>query len=133
MHITTLLLADAVRVREGLMSVISGGVTGIGAASYPMNPQLDLGLIVEVEADEWPGELPINVKLERLLDDGSSAVVSGYDGSYVGTLSKQGAPSAVPVALPLEPLEFPEPGAYHVVVEVGSLPPARLRVTARIA
>lgn len=133
MRISTLLLADAARVRDGLLSVIGGGVTGIGASTFPMHPQVDLGLIIDVEAGEWPGQLPINVKLEQVLEDGVSTVVSGYEGTYVGELQAQTQPSVVPVALPLEPLEIPAPGQYFVVVEVGALSPARLRVTAREA
>ena len=131
MRISTLLVADAVRVRDGLLFVIGGGVSFVAAPSFPMNPQADLAIIVDVDPGEWPGELPINVRLEQLLDDGHSAVVAGYEGTYVGHVKEPDQAALVPVSLPLTPLEFPEPGRYAIVVSVGDLPDQRLSILAR--
>jgi hypothetical protein len=126
MRISTLLIADAARVRDGLLSVIGGGVTNISAAGFPMNPQADLAVIVDVAPGEWPGQFPVRITLERGDSAGFGETLIGYEGLYAGEIKRPDEPALVPLAMTLGPLEVPAPGRYEVVVAIGDLPVERL-------
>lgn len=117
MEVTTALLADHVQVREGLLFVLSGGITRIRRPSYPA--QLGAGVAVVLELDAFEAERGHQFEL----------VVVGEDGEEVGRIAadlqvgeRTGAYAGenihVPLAIDMQGAVVPRPGAYELRIYV---------------
>ena len=117
MEITTALLCDHAQVRDGLLFVLSGGITRVRRPSFPA--PLGLGLACMLELDVIEAEHTHQFEL----------VVIGEDGDEVGRVSadiqigdRKGAYAGeniqVPLAVDLQGAQLPRPGAYELRVYV---------------
>lgn len=129
MEISTLLLADSTRVRDGLLFVLGGGITHVRSERFPMLPQIDLGLILDIAPGEWPGHMTINIDIERDHHPGVTEKVAGLAARYVGVLDDPERGALVPLAFSLTSLSIPEPGSYFVNVQLAGLAPRRIPLT----
>jgi len=113
----TALLCDFATVREGLLHVISGGVTRLWRDQYPAPVGCSLALVFEVHPMEaaHPHELDVQVMSE---DGVEIARVQGGFQTTPGEDTKVGESMLVPVALDLRSAGVPGPGGYSIEISV---------------
>ncbi|MEX1007255.1 MAG: hypothetical protein WD271_05360 [Acidimicrobiia bacterium] len=117
MEITTSLLCDHVQVRDGLLFVLSGGITRIRRASYPAQLGVGFALVLELE------------RIEAERSHGFALVIIGEDGEEVGRVAADiqvndstgtyaGEHIQVPLAIDMHGAVLPKPGAYELHIYV---------------
>ncbi len=114
-------LCDAASVREGLLFVMSGGITRARRSAFPAKFHGAIAMMVTVSKAEARRDIGLSVSFGRkkrdleVLGEGTSRIAFGDLGRF-----GRGEPVVVPLALDVE-AEFPEPGRYQFVVKVGSI------------
>lgn len=117
MNVSTALLCDFAIVREGLLHVISGGVTRLWRDQYPAALGCSLALVFEVHPMELgrPHELEVRV----LGEDGAEiATVQGGFQTAPGPDTKAGESMVVPMAFDIRGAGLPGPGGYSIEISV---------------
>lgn len=120
MEVGNILLADAANVREGLLNVISAGVSRLWRPAFPAGMGVSLVVLLTLDEHDFDLTHPIEVS------------VAGRDGSAVLTTTgevRYGRPDPLPPSelRTLVPLVFrlpdgpvlPAEGLYRVTVRVG--------------
>jgi hypothetical protein len=117
LDVTTALLCDYVQVREGLLFVLSGGITRIRRPSYPA--PFGAGFAVVLELDAIEAETPHGFELVVVGEDGEEVgrinadiQVGAHDGAYAGENIQ------VPMGIEMHGAVLPRPGAYELRVYV---------------
>jgi hypothetical protein len=116
-EVTTALLCDHVQVREGLLFVLSGGITRIRRPSFPA--PLGAGFAVVLELDRIEAEHPHTFELVVVGEDGDEVGRINADlqiGDHSGTYA--GENIQVPLGIEMHGAVLPGPGAYELRVYV---------------
>jgi hypothetical protein len=113
--VTTALLCDHAQVREGLLFVLSGGITRLRRPAYPAQLGVGLALVLEFDRieDEHSHEFAVVVVGEDGEEVGRVAAdiqVGEPEGSYVGENVQ------VPLAIDMHGALLPKPGPYQLHV-----------------
>lgn len=117
MEVGTALLCDFAIVREGLLHVISGGVTRVWRQSFPAEFGCALALVFELHPMET--ERPHELEVRIIGEDGAEvARLEGGFQAQPGPGMKTGEMMLVPVAIDLRNVQIPGPGGYSIVVRV---------------
>lgn len=115
MEITTGLLCDFAQVREGLLFVLSGGVTRLHRPELPGPMGLCAAIVVTLDAIEM--ERPHQFRLVVVDEDGTR--VAEAQGGFEITPSEGlhvGEQQQVPIAVDLRSVEVSRAGAHDVVI-----------------
>ncbi len=118
--LTTVLLCDFAQVREGLLTVVSGGITRLRVPAEPTEQEARIPLHVAVVVEMRADETTVN-ELRVTLSDPTTTEVH-----FVGTVSFQrsfanlerGEPALIPVAMVL-PVPVNRHGQWDVRVSIG--------------
>lgn len=116
MEIRVATLCDFAQVREGLLTVASGGITRVWRSQFPAKLGIMLALIIETTAAEAiePREIRIRVENE---DGGRLAEAAG--GFQLQTVPDHdpGEMLSLPLVLDFREVELPAAGRYQIVVD----------------
>lgn len=115
-------LADAASVREGLVSLLSAGVTQLNRSEFPAPMGANLVLVAEMSAMEAKEvrELLIRVGIEA--PDGSRIVeFEGRLEAVPASSLISGQSVQIPVVLDFTNLQIPMPGTYVVTAQFANL------------
>lgn len=125
MRISSALLCDFATVREGLLTVVSAGISRLAPPSVPAPLSLFVALVIEVDAAQRP--FPHEVRID----------IDGPDGESVGKVRAAfqagrgdfdpDEPMLLPIPVDLRPVMVARPGWHQVAVAVDDAPPVVLR------
>jgi hypothetical protein len=121
MIITAALLCDAANVREGLVNVLSAGITNIKRVSYPGPLGVTLFCMVEIPADEVgrSGKVSVEVRMTDQPDREAVASIAGsWETARGSSEPDEKVPGNFPVVVNLSQVMIPEPGYYYVKFEL---------------
>lgn len=116
MKIRVATICDFAQVREGLLSVVSAGITRLWRPQYPAAMDIMLALLIEIPPDEARIPKEIRVRVENA--DGTRLVETsaGFQAGP-GPQTDPGELLNVPFVLDLRKFELPTPGRYQIVVD----------------
>jgi hypothetical protein len=114
--VTTALLCDLAQVRDGLLYVLSGGVTRVLREAYPSQMGVSYALVLELDRIE--AERPHQVEIVAVGEDGEEAARLEANVQIGATSARPGEGILVPFALDLRTVPLPKPGAYELRVYV---------------
>jgi len=113
--LVSLLLADYANVREGLLNVVSAGITRVAPRSdYPFHPDVFLAMMIYVNPDriDQTHEARVTVKYPETAEK-----IAQIDFTFNAQASRfPGEGLYVPFALPLRDIVFPHQGEVDVSV-----------------
>lgn len=113
--LVSLLLADYANVREGLLNVVSAGITRVAPrGDYPFHPDVFLAMMVYVNPDriDETHEARVTVKYPETTE--KIAQIDFTFNAHAARFPGEGL--YVPFALPLRDIVFPHPGEVDVSV-----------------
>jgi hypothetical protein len=132
MRVDTCLLCDAVTVREGLLNILSGGITEVRHQEYPAELGVSLALRVMVH----PTEIAHSHQVEIILQDADGDRVTRVE---IGT--EPGEENSVPPGdegemllawtFPAQP-KLPHPGRYSFELLIDGVHQASVPLTASL-
>jgi hypothetical protein len=113
MKLSSAMLCDAAKARDGLLYVIGGGVTRIQRQSYPADFQCSLALVIDVHQSEMsrPHELEVLIQDE----DGERLVAAKGGFQLSGADLMVGEHVLLPFTLDIKG-KLAKPGAYSIEV-----------------
>lgn len=116
MEVRVATICDYAQVREGLLSVISAGITRIWRSQYPSQLGVMLALIIEIGSGEAIDPREIRVRIEdadgkRLAEASGGFQIAPTPGHDPGELL------TVPLVVDFREVSIPSPGRYQVVVD----------------
>lgn len=110
------LLCDCVRVREGLLHVLGGGVTVVYRSQFPATLGLDLAMLVRI-GPEAANDHELRVAVERA--DGSTVgSIRAQFGVAPGVQRPEGESFSLPAAVSLTSVPLPAAETYVVQIEI---------------
>ena len=118
MNIRIATLCDYAQVREGLLSIMSAGITRVHRPRYPAPAQMALALMIEADpsvAKSQPHEIRMRVENE----DGmqlAEEIVAGFQ--MTASDNDPGEMVFLPVVADFRSLTLPSTGRYQVVVKL---------------
>lgn len=116
MKVVTATLCDFGQIREGLLSVLSGGITRLKRPAFPAPLGCHLALILEMSSIELEDTREVSVRLSD--EDGTILVETrGVVGGAVGEDIDPGENVSVPLVLDISPVLLPSPGRYQIAIE----------------
>jgi hypothetical protein len=118
MDVRSLVLCDFAQVREGLMTIVSGGVTRVRPQVYPATFGLHIAVMLELSPDDFgsPHECRVSVAVAET----SSKLVEMVTSFVQQPSAQPGEPMVIPLAINFSQVTIPEPGQYDVKVAVGA-------------
>lgn len=116
MQLSSAFLCDFASVRDGLLSIIGGGITRLWRSGYPAPLHLCVALVVQLEPDELgrPHEFAVT-----LIDADGNSVVEALGGLNIVTADREdGENVSAPLALDLRNVLLPKDGSYWAEVSL---------------
>ena len=128
-------LCDAANTREGMLSVLSAGITVIARPQFPAPMGLSLALLLEAEGDELAAahQLGVTVKAPDG-EDTLATIVADFHFEQPGAddpAATAGIPVQAPFGASLDGVLIPAPGVYEVTITLDGEVADRLRFIAR--
>lgn len=116
MEIRVATICDFAQVREGLLSVLSAGITRIWNKQYPAPLGVMIALILEINPSDTlvPQEVRIRVENE---DGAQLAEASGGSQMKPGPGHDPGELLVLPSVIDFRNLPIPAPGRYQIVID----------------
>ena len=113
MQLSSAMLCDAAKARDGLLYVIGGGITRIQRQTYPADLQCSLALVIDVHQSELgrPHELEVLIQDE----DGERLVAAKGGFQLAGADLMVGEHVLLPFTLDIKG-KLAEPGAYSIEI-----------------
>lgn len=130
MQLVVAILCEAATVREGLLNILSGGITTIHRPNYPNVLGLQLALVVQPDSTSSAEHLKLEIAFEAE-DENVPTLASMSVTGISGTVGATNDPFLVPLVVPL-PFFVPGAGRYEVNVTIDNEAPVRLPITARV-
>lgn len=112
-HVTTLTLCEAANVRDGLLSILSGGVTQITRPSYPAPLGLDVG--ITISHGEKDTALKFTLKFTEVGKKELLADAVGETTMQMGNHAKAGS---ISLALDVRSVAIPHAGEYLMTLAI---------------
>jgi hypothetical protein len=116
-RITTMLLCDFAQVREGLLTVVSGGVTRVGLSRFPSPTPLYLAIVLYLPPDATDREHAVRVLFKYPETAEKFAEANVNVSPHVGDEQRVEGIS-FPVPLDLRGVTLPKAGLIDIQVEV---------------
>ena len=120
MRLAMAILADAANIREGMLNVLSAGVSEMWRKDFPAPFGAVLPLLIELDEKDDFEVLVIEAHLMHRGGDGRDEQI----GVMSGQIKRQGEPGPttnVPSVLGWGDVMLPRPGEYYVRVNVGGV------------
>jgi hypothetical protein len=120
MDVRSLVLCDFAQVREGLMTIVSGGVTRVRPPVYPATFGLHIAVMLELSPDDFgqTHECRVSVAVAetslKLVEMVTNFVQQPHPSA------QPGEPMVIPLAINFSQVAILEPGQYDVKVAVGA-------------
>jgi hypothetical protein len=113
-----MLLADHASVRDGLLTVVSAGVTRVRVPAFPAHPPLSVALQFYIPPSAF--DVMHTGKLTIKYADGGQPIATAEMAlqAMQAPQMKAGEPMYVPAAIPLVFVEFDRPGAIDINVAI---------------
>lgn len=125
MRIVVATIADFANVREGLLNIVSGGVTQVFRSEFPSTMDCTLALLSEVTV---VANSELRIPFTITAEDPDGQEIGSVEGEILGSTSGSPdleIPTYVPLAIPL-PFSIPSEGVYTITANVGEAPPVKL-------
>jgi hypothetical protein len=133
MRIDCALLCDAATVREGLLNILSGGITRANRTSYPA----PLGMVLALRIMIHPTEISRPHQLRVLLQDADGRQLAAMEAEIgIGDPGQiePGEEASLPLPLGLPPqVALPAPGRYSFEILIDGTHQATVPFTATLA
>jgi hypothetical protein len=133
MQVTSVMLADSVVVRDGMLNVLGGGINRLTQASFPARMRASVALII---TPDDVADLKDEHLIEVLVNSASSGVVAEFrlkwPGIEAGDQPSSPLPS-IPIVVPTGDIELPAAGLYYLIVRMDEHEVRRLEFTAQQA
>jgi hypothetical protein len=121
LDLVTLVLADFANVREGLLNVVSGGITRIQQhGGFPSQIDAHLAMVVYVQPHRVGEQHMCRVVLRY--PDTSQEIARVEVGFHVDAQLNPGEGLNVPIVLPLRGIGFEHPGQVDLSVNLNNQP-----------
>jgi hypothetical protein len=117
LRLQALLLADHANVREGLLSVLSAGLTRLGSGTFPMHFLTTLVLMVYVPPDRVADLHEIDVRF-KYPAEAETIAEAKLQFQIAEAEAFPGEGRQVPLTLPMLPIPFPRIGQVDVQVSI---------------
>ncbi len=120
MDVRSLVLCDFAQVRDGLMTIVSGGITRVRPQDYPAAFGLHVAVMLELSPDDFgqSHECRVSVAVAetsiKLIEMVTNFVQEPHPSA------QPGEPMVIPLAINFSQVTVPEPGQYDVKVAVGA-------------
>ena len=114
-----LTLCDHANVREGLLSLLSAGITVLNRASFPAPFGARLAILLGVEGD-FPAE-GVHLRMSIADRESDERVVPDFEmmfGAHDTPDADADLPGSLPLMLDLEEVAIPRAGAYEIALHV---------------
>lgn len=108
MHVSALVIADAVSIRENLLHVLGAGVSLLQRESYPAPLLADVGLVVNHKTSTRH----LSVKLTLRRDGKPEALTEIQIEGDISMFADQRGYASTPFAIEARSIAIPEPGDY---------------------
>lgn len=134
MRVQLATLCDFAAVREGLLTVVSGGATQLTFPAFPAPLTTYYAAIIEVAASEVAADGDATAPFDLSIYNETGQVFASIQAELSGQvfdLDDQ-VPIAMPMAMPL-PFLLPMAGAYSLELRVGSAEPFTIAFRAIVA
>jgi hypothetical protein len=120
MDVRSLVLCDFAQVREGLMTIVSGGVTRVRPQGYPATFGLHVAVMLELSPDDFgqPHECRVSIAQAETSVKLVEMVTNFVQEPHVA--AQPGEPMVIPLAINFSEVSIGEPGQYDVKVAVGA-------------
>ena len=118
MRLAMATLADSANVREGMINVLSAGISEMWRKEFPAPFAATLPLLIEISERDIFDVLTVSARLFLRGEDGNDQQL----GSLAAEIRRQGDPGPVanvPSVLTWGNTMLPQPGEYYVRVNVG--------------
>jgi len=112
-----MLLCDFAQVREGLLTVVSGGVTRVGLARFPAPAPLYLAIMLYLPPDGVDRDHAVRVRF-KYPDTAEKFAEANVNVSPRATDEHRAEGISFPVPLDLSGVTLPRPGMIDIQVEV---------------
>lgn len=112
-----MLLCDFAQVREGLLTVVSGGVTRVGLSKFPAATPLYLAIMVYLPPDAVDSPHAVRV-LFKYPDTAEKFAEANVNVSPHASDEQRAEGISFPVPLDLHGVTLPRPGMIDIQVEV---------------
>jgi hypothetical protein len=133
MQVTSVMLADSVVVRDGMLNVLGGGINRLTQPSFPARMGASVALII---MPDDVADLKDKHLIEVLVNSASSGVVVefrlNWPGIEAGDQPSSPLPS-IPIVVPTGDIELPAVGLYYLIVKMDGREVRRLEFTAQQA
>ncbi|MYG94931.1 MAG: hypothetical protein F4138_08165 [Acidimicrobiia bacterium] len=110
-------LCDFANVREGMLSLLSAGVTRLWRMQFPAEMHTVLALVIELDSSEATIPKEMRVRIEdgdgQLLMEQSAVFQIGE----VPANNDPGEPLILPMIMNLRDFKIPRPGRYQIVID----------------
>ncbi len=121
LKLQVLLLADHANVRDGLLSVLSAGITRAALPSYPGNLPAYMAMLVMIPADQ--AELAHEAVIKFKYPDAAVEIARFDLGFRIGSgMAFPGESLLVPLVIPIGVVAFPRPGQVDAQVSLDAQP-----------
>lgn len=109
-------LCDFAQVREGLLTIASGGITRVWRNQYPNQCGLMVAMAVELSAAEANEPYEVRVRLEGADGQRHAEFSAGFQ-TTPGPNTDAGEMIVVPMVADLRSAKLPAAGRYQVVID----------------
>ncbi|WDG17488.1 DUF6941 family protein [Microbacterium sp. Clip185] len=115
MHVSALVVCDAVTQREGLLNLLGGGVTYLSRASYPAPLMADIAVLVNHQQSDKHIKLTLTLR-----KDGSPEVLTEteFEGELAETNLDPSVYGAAAFAIEARSIALPSAGNYTLTAEL---------------
>lgn len=115
-------LCEAANSREGLLNVLSAGITRLTPAGYPAAmATLSAGALVVLERDEAEGQRTLKIGIRPRGDENPLFEAETDVTVAAAKMEEPALPMQIAVAVPLLMAVIPMPGLYELTAEFGDL------------
>ena len=118
MRVQLVALCDYACIREGMLTIVSAGVTRLSPPVYPCPLSLSLAIMLEAP----PGEAIVPHEIEIRVADADGNELARIDGAIqlnqVPPDMDPGELVQIPVVIGLNPIGLDKPGRYQIVVDL---------------
>ena len=118
MRVQLAALCDYACVREGMLTIVSAGISRFASPQYPCSLPLSLAIMLEAPPSEAVIPHEIEVRIENA-DGGELARVDGaVQLNQIPPDLDPGELVQIPLVLDLRPFAVPQPDRYQIVVDL---------------
>ncbi len=120
MRLAMAILADSANVREGMLNVLSAGISEMWRKEFPAPMGAVMPLLIELSEHDEFEVLVVEARLIRRGESGNDEQIASMSGQ-IKRQGEAGPTTNVPSVLGWNDTMLPSPGEYYVRVNVGGV------------